>query len=228
MERFSQRDPRWKDVKLGFGSTTIGSHGCKLTSFSIITGIDPITLNEKFKKDGCFTRDLLIDSKIALSLDIAPNSTTSTNPKKICVSEVDMSPSPGKQQHFVVWMDDGTIIDPWTGTNRPANTYPIINYRTFNFDKYLNENTMELTKDQKKDLAKLGFDFGDKLNSSELDRLIKKALETPTGQNCDAEKQEIEDLKVELTTANARIKELEPKADIGNRFMEVSKMAIDA
>lgn len=217
MKLYSQRDPKWANIKLGFGTTTIGSHGCKLTSFSIITEIPPDVLNEKFKKDGCFLRDLLIDEKIALSLDIAPNGTTSTNPKKICVAEVDMSPSSGKQQHFVVWNDNNSITDPWTGTIRPANTYPIINYRTFNFDKYLNNNTMELTKDQKKDLAKLGFDFGDNLNSGELDRLIKKALDTPPAQNCDAQNKEIADLKV-------RIAELEPKADIGNRFSEVVKM----
>jgi len=96
--------------------------------------------------------------------------------------------------------------------------------------KQFNDNTMELTKEQKKNLAKLGFDFGDKLNESELDRLIKKVLdlqEAPS-DNCDAQEQEIEDLKLELTTANARITELEPKADIGNRFMEVTKMANNA
>ena len=215
MKLYSQRDPKWANIKLGFGNTTIGSHGCKLTSFSIITEIPPDVLNEKFKKDGCFLRDLLIDEKIALSLDISPNDTTSTNPNKICVAEVDMSPSAGKQQHFVVWNDNNSITDPWTGTIRPATTYPIINYRTFNFDKYLNDNTMELSKDQKKDLSKLGFDFGDNLNSGELDRLIKKALDTP--QNCDAQNKEIADLKV-------RIADLEPKADIGNRFSEVVKM----
>ena len=85
-------------------------------------------------------------------------------------------------------------------------------------------NTMELTKDQKKDLSKLGFDFGDNLNSGELDRLIKKALDlqnapTPPSENCDAQNKEIADLKV-------RIADLEPKADIGNRFIEVSKMAV--
>lgn len=85
--------------------------------------------------------------------------------------------------------------------------------------KQLNDNTMELTKDQKKDLAKLGFDFGDNLNSGELDRLIKKALDLQSApQNCDAQNKEIADLKV-------RIADLEPKADIGNRFTEVSKMA---
>lgn len=81
------------------------------------------------------------------------------------------------------------------------------------------DETMELTKDQKKDLAKLGFDFGDNLNSGELDKLIKKALEE-TPQNCDVYKQEIEALK-------GRIKELEPKADVGNRFAETVKKAQD-
>ena len=229
MELYSQRDPRWKDITLGFGTTTIGSHGCKMTCFSIITGIDPRILNEKFKKDGCFLRDLLIDSKIAISLEIAPNSTTSINPKEICVAEVDMSPSPGKQQHFVVWIGDGTIIDPWTGTIRPGNTYPLINFRVFNFDKYLSD--MKPTKDLAREYKELlGKDCGDNMNDNEQDdfaKEIKKLREKPTppAQNCDVYKQEIEDLKVELTTANARITELEPKADIGNRFMEVTKMA---
>lgn len=229
MTLYNQRN--YPNTVLGFGPTTIGTHGCKLTCFSIITGIDPETLNEKFKKDGCFTRDLLFDPKIALSLEIEHYGTQSTNPDRICLVEVDMSPSLGKQQHFVVWMNDGNIIDPWTGSVRPANTYPIINYRVFNFDKYLNtNNTMELTKDQKKELTKLGFDFGDNLNSGELDKLIKKCNDLQEAQptNCDSYIQEVEDLKVENQTLHARITELEPKADIGNRFMEVSKMANNA
>ena len=221
MKLYNQRKyPNPPYAKLGFGQTTIASHGCKLTSFSMITEIDPPTLNEQFKKDGAFIKDLLIDSKIALSLGFEYEGIQTHHPGKISVAEVDMSPSPGKQQHFVVSLANGNILDPWTGTERPGSTYPILNYRVFNF----NNNTMELTKDQKKDLAKLGFDFGDNLNSGELDRLIKKALDlqntpTPPSENCDVYKQQI-------VEKDARIAELEPKADIGNRFMEVSKMAV--
>jgi len=92
--------------------------------------------------------------------------------------------------------------------------------------KQLNDNNMELTKDQKNELAKLGFDFGNNLNSSELDKLIKKAVDLqeepdpvcPPAENCDIYKQQI-------IEKDAEIAGLRPKADVGNRFIEVSKMA---
>lgn len=39
--RWSQRDPRWASVQLGFGSTTIGQYGCVVTSLAMaVTNIE--------------------------------------------------------------------------------------------------------------------------------------------------------------------------------------------
>jgi hypothetical protein len=132
----------------------------------------------------------------------------------------------------------GTSTAPHLHVDISKNgTLEINNHSNFidpeEYFKQINDNNMELTKDQKKELAKLGFDFGDNLNSSELDKLIKKAVDLqeepdpvcPPSENCDVYKQEIEDLKAQAVVDNKRIKELEPKADIGNRFIETSKMA---
>ena len=55
----SQRDPRWKDIRLGFSSEgrTIGSDGCTLTAMTMIANgygftETPATLNEKMKALG--------------------------------------------------------------------------------------------------------------------------------------------------------------------------------
>ena len=50
----SQRDPRWRAIRLGFGDeqTTIGSDGCLITSLAMLAGAyglreTPASLNEK-------------------------------------------------------------------------------------------------------------------------------------------------------------------------------------
>ena len=45
----SQRDPRWKDIKLGFGNTTIGFYGCTITSLAMLAGLLPNEVNERLR-----------------------------------------------------------------------------------------------------------------------------------------------------------------------------------
>lgn len=219
MKLYNQRN--YPDKKLGYGTTTISSHGCKLTSFSMITEIDPVTLNEKFKKDGCFVRDLLNDIKVGDSIGALFEGILTKDPKKICVAEVDMSPAPDKQQHFVVWMANGTICDPWTGTVRPANTYPVVNYRVFNFDKYLID--MKPTKALAKEYeALLGKDPGDNMNDNEQNDFAKeiKALREKPVENCDQLKEQVKSLEEE----NAVLKE---SIRINSPYVELGKKAKD-
>ena len=137
MKKYSQRDPKYGDILLGFSKTSkIKNFGCKLVSFSMIDGENPKSLNEKFKQDKCFFNgDLLSDEACAKSLGWKFIKKTTVAPKKgVCIAEVDMSPSPGMQQHFVVYRPSkGVIVDPWTGTERPKNTYPFISFRIFEY-----------------------------------------------------------------------------------------------
>jgi hypothetical protein len=142
MRYYSQRDPRWAKVLLGKSkTTTIGGYGCKLVSLSMIVGMTPPEVNEILKKAGAFfgaSGDLMDDTIAAKALKLEYfgverniDKPPSWNPT---VKEVDMSPAPGKQQHFVVrTVIDGKkcIVDPWTGTVRPIGAYPFVSYRLF-------------------------------------------------------------------------------------------------
>lgn len=145
---YSQRDPKWAKETLGFGKTTLGSHGCFVTSLAIMCGKTPSEVNSILKKGKFFNGDLIISSNaMAKSLGLTYVGKIDSQPKFKTIAEVDMSPAPGKQQHFVVVKEDGSIIDPWTGTIRPKGTYPIMSYRLFNVLK-----APQVPKEEKKRL----------------------------------------------------------------------------
>ena len=57
--RHSQRDPKWKDKKLGDSSLTLGYFGCAVSAVAMLLSghgykEDPDSLNEKLKKSGGF------------------------------------------------------------------------------------------------------------------------------------------------------------------------------
>lgn len=67
---YNQSDSRWGNLQLGFGSTTIGSHGCAVTSLAIaltctgqvpnVENFTPAYLNETIKVNHGFSSDLII------------------------------------------------------------------------------------------------------------------------------------------------------------------------
>jgi hypothetical protein len=143
---YSQTDPRWKDKKLGFGKTTIGSHGCFITNLAMAVGIPPDQVNEILKDRKAFSGDLVrtpqafeaLGLKIVDTGDVIPNRDFNINHEpnwSPTIKEVDMSPKiSGKQQHFVLRVLDGKqkfIIDPWGGVRRKINYYPFVSYRLF-------------------------------------------------------------------------------------------------
>ena len=129
---YSQRDKRWADDILGFGKTRLGTHGCFVTSLGNLCGKTPREVNHILQKGKFFNGDLIISSEVmAKSLGLTYAGRSDKQPKYRCIAEVDMSPAPGKQQHFILIKEDGSIIDSWTGTIRPKGTYPIVSYRLF-------------------------------------------------------------------------------------------------
>jgi hypothetical protein len=69
----SQRDPRWRYVKLGYGNTTIGSYGCVITSLAMALThaygreITPEEVNNRLKDVGGYTgsnKNLVIWKKV--------------------------------------------------------------------------------------------------------------------------------------------------------------------
>ncbi len=138
----SQRDPRWKDILLGFTDEgrTIGSDGCTLTVLTMLANgfgfqETPVTLNDKLKalgpNQGFFgaliawfgvprvLSGLKLNKLIECRHVPAPmdeiNAALDTG--KPVVVELDMSPGSGFQNHWVLIYarqgNDYLIHDPW-------------------------------------------------------------------------------------------------------------------
>jgi hypothetical protein len=146
----SQRDPRWKDEQLGFDSSiTIGTDGCALTSLAMLVNgygftETASTLNQKFKAmgpGGGFIGGLVIWGSLTRSFPkiVYQNIIQWNNPPAVLdsidasisagqpvVVEIDRSPSPGLQNHWVVLYakqgNDYLMLDPWP---IPADSGPV-------------------------------------------------------------------------------------------------------
>ena len=135
--RISQQDPKWKNTNLGYSSLTIGSYGCALTCVAMyLSGFDypedPASLNTKMKSKGGFVdaaivwgavsaiypaikyKNLILCSDTDAPIDMIGNSIAAGQPVLL---EVDHSPSPGLQTHWVVAYQkvgkDFLVLDPW-------------------------------------------------------------------------------------------------------------------
>ena len=141
----SQRDPRWKDVKIGNSTSSIGSYGCLITSLAMYVGKTPIDVNDILKNGGGYQNDLFVWSKCTLlglnQTYASPKYTSSAFPKSqidvLCKSldagypalaEIDFNPATdGEEMHFIlITRRDGDTIyaaDPWTGTEINLDVY---------------------------------------------------------------------------------------------------------
>ncbi|HEY9153158.1 MAG TPA: SH3 domain-containing protein [Anaerolineales bacterium] len=144
---YSQQDPQWKNSKIGPGPDTIGYIGCALTSLAMYSSSwgfteTPATLNQKLTANGGITADELLVwgaiSKLysqiqSTGLTICTNSdapisqiNASLAAGQPVIVEVDYSPDPGLQTHWVlVYAQQGNdylIQDPWP---YPSETTPV-------------------------------------------------------------------------------------------------------
>jgi hypothetical protein len=140
----SQTDPRWSSLQLGFGEadSTIGNYGCTLTCLTMLSNgygfsETPATLNEKFKAlgpgvgFGGETRNLIFFNALDAARPgmryvdrawcegvPAPMDRINANldANKAVVIQLDQSPSPLFQQHWVLLIGradgDYLILDP--------------------------------------------------------------------------------------------------------------------
>lgn len=126
----SQRDKRWKDIKLGFSDTTIGDYGCTITCIAMIVGTTPDVVNERLKQVQGFAQgNLVIWAKIEQAFTgikvrrvwTYDNADVKANVKHVLV-EVDGKPI-GGYRHWVVYVGNQKLYDPWDGQEDPTSDY---------------------------------------------------------------------------------------------------------
>lgn len=144
-EPLSQRDARWRDIKLGFSDYTIGTHGCTITAIAYILETTPDRVNEKLKAVEGFQGALVIWAKLADAFPqiisatrhwIYDNEIVSNNLP--CLVEVNGSRI-GAGKHWVAYQGDQKMMDPWFGTVKGTSYYPATGMTTLKIDKSYKE-----------------------------------------------------------------------------------------
>ena len=129
MKILNQRD--FPNLYMGESGLSVSKFGCYSVCLAILAGLEVEELVKLFNEKYVYTTQGFIkhpDDKVALGFERYYK--TTQDPKEICIAEVDFNPDPKKDQHFVVWLGDGNIIDPWGGI-KMKNPYKVYSYRVY-------------------------------------------------------------------------------------------------
>ena len=127
-----QRDPKWGKIKLGFSNTTIEDFGCTISCLGNIIGVTPDVVNERMKSvNGFANGNLVIWDKIPQAFPgITVKRVWSYNNDDVLAHvpnvlvEVPAKPIGGNGSHWVVFIGNKKLNDPWTGKERPTSDFP--------------------------------------------------------------------------------------------------------
>ncbi len=158
----SQRDPQWSNQRLGWGSTntsTIGSHGCTISSLASLLNTTPDIVNKKLievkgyasSKTTPNTFNLLWWTKIKEAFpqvkeviryydynnDIA---IVEIEQNGGILVEVDGSRI-GASRHWVLYIGNGQMMDPWFGTVKSTSYYKPVGMASVDIDPNYSEST---------------------------------------------------------------------------------------
>ena len=218
MNKYSQRNNFWKDIKLGTSNVTIGSHGCVITCLSMVADTPPNEMNELLKENNAYANgNLVIWSKIPGFNFIERVKFYNNQGVKdvidkygFCLVEVDYDGKPRttKDKHWVLFIGNKRMIDPWTGNEVDTNKYPVLTGYCVLESANPSANSGDMTKELKACLEAL---HGENGVIKEKEALQRKYDEDVSGLNTTiADKQkEIDSLKPKVNTAESKAQEWE-------------------
>lgn len=131
MVKLSQRDNRWGYQTIGWSSLLIRDYGCTITCLSMILGTTPDVFNRKMRDIGGFSGALIIWSKVAQAFPgitvyryFGYNNDAVRDATPNVLVEVPAYPIGGLGRHWVVYVGNQRLYDPWTGLERPTSDFP--------------------------------------------------------------------------------------------------------
>jgi hypothetical protein len=129
-----QGNGAWGKQLLGYSErSTIGSEGCTITCLAMLLGTTPDVVNERLRAVSGFEAQRVVWDRIGdafpgvtarhvPSLDISEVETCVP-----CLVEVDGAPI-GAVRHWVVYLGNGRILDPWFGAEGSLSRYRPLSY----------------------------------------------------------------------------------------------------
>ena len=130
MKPLSQRDNRWKYIKLGWSNdTNIGSHGCLITCLSMLWDTTPDKVNEWLKNNNGYVNLNLVNWEKVPGFKWRGWSYNNAEVLETidkygsCIVEVDFNTNPEDGSHFVVFTGNKKLNDPWDGKEKPTSSF---------------------------------------------------------------------------------------------------------
>lgn len=139
----SQRDPKWANLTLGYGTGTIGQYGCTITAITMLlnskgANLNPSQVNDKMKDAGAFVGNLVWWAKLPQAFpqitsvykyytydnEIVKGLIKQGYPVVVCVDGTPI----GSSQHWVLYVGDQTLLDPWDGKGKSTSTYKALEF----------------------------------------------------------------------------------------------------
>ena len=232
MTKYGQRDPRWKDKKIGKSSSSIGSYGCTITCLSMLADITPDEFNTRLTAVNGYQVDLVIWSKIKEAipkLEFEWRGYQYDNDKVkqaiadygACLVEVDFDGSIAtpRDRHWVLYIGNGRMYDPWTGGECATSKYPIATgyaiIKVYNKPENMDP-ILQFIKDNNITEGQLreGFAY---VKEQTVPKLEKKVEDLESLQN---------DLKARLDKLEAKVKESEANEQNWQKELSTAKKTI--
>lgn len=146
----SQRDSRWANTLLGDSNTsTIGGYGCTITCITVMynayagTNLTPADVNSRMKDEGAFQNDLVLWDKVGKALPGLKfewrgynyeNDKVAANLPCLVQVDFDGRIATPNDKHWVLYIGNKRMVDPWTGHEIDTSKYPIATgYAIFSF-----------------------------------------------------------------------------------------------
>ena len=129
-----QGNGRWGKELLGYSTrSTIGSEGCTITCLAMLLDTTPDVVNDRLKAVNGFDGQRVVWGQIGaafpgVTVRHVPSYDSSAVERSCpCVVEVDGAPI-GAVRHWVVYLGDGQILDPWFGSEGSLSRYTPLSY----------------------------------------------------------------------------------------------------
>lgn len=247
MKTFSQNDPAWKSDKHGTSNSTIGATGCTITDLtmqlvSIGYNENPKTVDDKLTANGGYANGNLIlwtainniwprakFSWRGYSYTDDDNAKVADAIKKYgsCLVAVNGAPIGGgtRDGHWVLYIGNQRLIDPWDGKEKPTSTYSATGYAIIELmeggeeEILVSKKTFEMlvAKATKYDkFVEMGFDNPDtvKQRLDDNDKTIANLNQTITGKNgkLATQQEAISSLDEQVLTLTSRVNSLTEQA----------------
>jgi len=245
MQTLSQKDSRWANITIGNSTSTISRFGCTITALACLAGTTPDVVNAFLTAVGGFLVDRIIWKKLnetKLGLTFPDNGRQyAYNDEAVrraiedyggCLVEVDYDGviSTTSDRHWVLYIGNHQLIDPWDGKIKETSSYPIV--KGYAIIQTNHENDNILTQEEENIL-----NFLKERNANEgmvreaLDALTEKALlkveiQTLTGKITDLEashenlQKQIDDLSLKLAEEQKSQADWQSQVAFANKQLE--------